>query len=65
MGITRDRFKKTGNTKGLFCAKIGTRKDRNDKDLREAGEIQKSWQEYTERYKKGLNDPDNHDGVAT
>ena len=55
MGITRDHFKKTGSTKGLFRAKIGTRKDRNDKDLREAGEIQKSWQEYTEeRYKKRL-----------
>ena len=40
-------------------------KDRNDKDFREAEEIKKRWQEYTEElYKKGLNDPDNHDGVV-
>ena len=39
---------------------------RNVKDLTEAGEIKKRWQEYTEElYKKGLNDPDNHDGVVT
>ena len=41
-------------------------KDKNGKDLSEAEEIKKRWQEYTrELYKKGLNDPDNHDGVAT
>ena len=41
-------------------------KDRNSKDLTEAGEIKKRWQEYTEElYKKGLKDPDNHDGVVT
>ena len=40
--------------------------DRNSKDLTEAGEIKKRWQEYTEElYKKGLKDPDNHDGVVT
>ena len=39
-------------------------KDRNSKDLTEADKIKKRWQEYTEElYKKGLNDPDNHDGV--
>ena len=39
---------------------------RNSKDLTEAGEIKKRWQKYTkELYKKGLNDPDNHDGVIT
>ena len=38
-------------------------KDRNSKDLIEAEEIRKRWQEYTEElYKKGLNDPDNHSG---
>ena len=43
---------------------MGTIKDRNDKDLTEAEEFNKRWQEYTEElYKKGLNDPDNHDGV--
>ena len=36
------------------------------KNLTEAEEIKKRWQEYTEElYKKGLNDPDNHDGVVT
>ena len=45
---------------------MGTIKDRNGKDLTEAEEIKKTWQEYTEElYKKGLNDPDNHDGVVT
>ena len=41
-------------------------KDRNRKDLTEAEEIKKRWQEYTEElYRKGLHDPDNHDGVVT
>ena len=45
---------------------MGTIKDRNSKDLTEAEEIKKRWQKYTEElYKKGLNDPDNHDGVVT
>ena len=43
----------------------GTIKDKNSKDLTEAEEIKKRWQEYTEKlYQKGLNDPDSHDGVA-
>ena len=55
MGKTRDLFKKTGDTKGTFHAKMGTIKDRNSKDLAEAEEIKKSWQEYTEGLsKKGL-----------
>ena len=38
---------------------MGTTKDRNSKDLTEAEDIKKRWQEYTEDiYKKGLNDPD-------
>ena len=44
---------------------MGTIKDRNDMDLTEAEDIKKRWQEYTELYKKDLNDPDNHDGVIT
>ena len=45
---------------------MGTIKDRNDKDLTEAKEIKKRWQEYTEElYQKGVNDPDNHDGAVT
>ena len=45
---------------------MGTIKDRNGKDLREAEDIRKRWQDYKEElYKKGLNAPDNHDGVLT
>ena len=41
-------------------------KDKNSKDLTEAEEIKKRWQEYTEElYRKGLHDPDNHNGVIT
>ena len=66
MGKTRDLFNKTGDIMGLFCARMGTIKDRNDKGLTEAEEMKKRWQEYTEElYKKGLNDPDNHDDVVT
>ena len=66
MGKTRDLFKKIGDTKGIFHAKIGTREDKNGKDLSEAEEIKKRWQEYPEYlYRKALNDPDNHNGVVT
>ena len=66
MGKTRDLFKKIRHTKGIFHVKMGTIKDRNGMDLTKAEEIKKRWQEYTEElYKKGLNDPDNHDGVVT
>ena len=45
---------------------MGTIKDRNGKDLTEAEDTKKRWQEYTEElYKKGLNDSDNYDGVVT
>jgi len=61
---TRDRFKKIRTTKGTFHAKMSSIKDRNGKDLTEAEDIKKKWQEYTEElYRKDLNDPDNHDGV--
>ena len=66
MGKTRDLVKKIGDTKGIFHAKMGSIKDRNSKDLTEAEDIKKRWQEYTEElYKKDINDPDNHDGVIT
>ena len=65
MEKTRDLFKKIGGTKGTFHAKMGTIKDRNGKDLIEVEEIKKRWQEYTELYKKGLNNSDNHSGVIT
>ena len=53
IGKTRDLFRKIGNIKGTFHPKMGTIKDRNDRDLKEAEEIKKSWKEYTEElYKK-------------
>ena len=64
-GKTRDVFKKVGNIKGTFHPKIITIKDRNGKDIIEAEEIKKRWQEYTELYKKDLNDPKNNNGVVT
>ena len=65
MGKTRDLFKKTRDTKGIFHAKMGSIKDRNGMDLTEAEDIKKRWQEYTELYKKDLHDPDNYNGVIT
>ena len=64
MGKTRDLFKKIRATKGIFHAKMGTVKDRNGMDIREAKDI-KRWQEHKELYRKDLHDPDNHDGVIT
>ena len=64
MGKTRDCFKKIRDTKGTFHVKMGSLKDRNGMDLTEAEDIKKRWQEYTERYKKGVNDPDNQDGAV-
>ena len=58
MGKTRDLFKK--------MSKDGLNKGQNGRDLTEAEDIKKRWQEYTEElYKKDLQDPDNHDGVIT
>ena len=66
MGKTRDPFKKIRDTKGTFHAKMGSIKDRNGRDLTEAEDVKKRWQEYTEElYKKDLHDPDNHNGVIT
>ena len=54
------------DTKETFHAKMGSVKDRNGRDLTEAEDIKKRWEEYTEeQYKKDLHDPDNHDGVIT
>ena len=64
MGKTRDLFKKTGDAKGTFHAKMGSIKDRNGRDLTEAEDIKKRWQEYTEElHRNDLHDSDNHDGV--
>ena len=63
---TRDLFKETGDTKGTFHAKMGTIKDRSGKDQTEADKIKKRWRLYKEElYRKGLNDPDNHNSVVT
>ena len=48
MKKTRDLFKKMRDTKGTFCAEMGTIKDRNCKDLTEAEVVKKTRQEYTE-----------------
>jgi len=62
MGKTRDLFKKIGDTKATFHAKMGTIKDRNSMDLTEAEDINKKWQQFTEELlKKDKNDLDNHD----
>ena len=48
LGKTRDIFKKIGDTKGMFHAKMGTIKERNGMDQREEEDIRKRWQKYTE-----------------
>ena len=66
MGKTRDLFRKIKDTKRMFHAKMGTIKGRNGRNLKEAEDIKKRWQEYTEElHKKDLTDPDNHEGVIT
>ena len=66
MGKTSDLFKKIQDTKGTFHAKMGTIKDRNGKDLTEAEDIKKRWQEYIEElYKKDPHNPDDGGGVIT
>ena len=66
MGKTRDLFKKIRDTKGIFHANMGTKNDRNSKNLTEAEDIKKRWQECTEElFNKDLHEPDNHDGVIT
>ena len=65
MEKTRDLFKKIRDTKGTFHAKMGSIKDRNCRDLTEAEDTKKRLQEYTELYKKDLNDLDNRNGVIT
>ena len=66
MRKNRDLSKKINDIKGIFHAKMGTIKDRNGKDLTEAEDTKKRWQEYTEElYKRDLHDPDNPHGVIT
>ena len=66
MGKTRDLLKKIRDTKGTFHAKMGSIKDRNGTDIKEAEDIKKRWQEYTEELcKKDLHEPENHNGMIT
>ena len=66
MGKTRALFNKIRDTKRIFHAKMGSIKDRNGRDLIEAEDIKKRWQEYTEElYKKDLRHPDDYNGVIT
>ena len=67
MGKTRDLFKKIRDTKGIFHAKMGMVKDRNGKDLTQAEDIKKRWQEYTKNCTKKIFTTQiiNHDGVIT
>ena len=54
MEKTRDLLKKIGDTKGNFHARMDTIKDRNGKDLKDAEDIKKRWQEYTENYTRKI-----------
>jgi len=66
VGNTGDLLKKISDNKGTFHAKMGTIKDRNGMNLKEAENVKKRWQEYTEElHKQDLYDTDNHNGVIT
>ena len=66
MQKTKDLCKEIGDIKETFHVRNDTIKDRNSADLTEAKEIKKRWQEYTKQlYRKGHDDPDNHDDVVT
>ena len=66
MGKTRDLFKNIRDTKGILHPKMGSINGRNGRDLTEAEDIKKRWQEYTEElYNKDLYDPDNHNDMIT
>ena len=65
MGKTRDLFKKIRDAKGKFHAKMGSKRDRNSRALKEAEDIKKRWQEYTKELYKNLQASENHNGVIT
>ena len=61
-----DCFRKIGATRGTLHARMGTIKDRKFKDLTEADEIKKRWQECTEElYEKALKESDNHNDIMS
>ena len=65
MGKTKDLFKKIKDTKGNFSCKDEHEKEQKPQRPTDAEEIKKRWQEYTELYKKGLNDLENPNGVVS
>ena len=66
MGMTRELFKKIRDTKGTFHARMGTIKERKVRNLTEADEIKKRWQECKKAlYKNGHNDQDRDDACVT
>ena len=65
MGKTGDLFKKIRDAKGKFHAKMGSKRDRNSRALKEAEDIKKRWQEYTKELYKNLQASENHNGVIS
>ena len=66
MGKARDLVKQTGAIKGTFHARMGTIKDRTGMDLKKQKRLRRGGRNTQKNYtKKGLNDPDNHNGVVT
>ena len=65
MGKTRHLVKKIGNIKGTFYARMGTIKNRNSEDLTEEKRLRTGGKNTQKLYKRGLNDPDNHNGMVT
>ena len=65
MDKTRDLFKKIRDIKGIFHAKMDTIKDRNGMGLTEAEVLRRGGKNTCRTVQKGLNDPDNHDGMVT
>ena len=65
MGKTRHLVKKIGNIKGTFYARMGTIKNRISEDLTEEKRLRTGGKNTQKLYKRGLNDPDNHNGVIT
>ena len=63
-GKTRGLFKNIRDTKGTFHVKMGSVKDRNSKDLTEAEEIRKRWQEYTEELQETVKDRETWNAVV-
>ena len=65
LGKSRDLFRKIGDIKGTFCAKMDSKKDKNGRDLTEVEDSKKRWQKYTEKlYQKYLDALDNPDSVV-